>query len=131
MPRPNFSDSLRVPTPPRGTTGPPPGPLAQGPVPDGDELTWMQVWIFQNYGRARTAIAWGTSKYDAPRQAERPPFRGSWRVPTELERNSDPFSPGKPALATAIALVKHDDGTKEVDWWSEAVTIAAPRRRSR
>jgi hypothetical protein len=126
MPRHNFDDTLRLVKPAAEAAGGGAAaltPLAKGPVGDGEELAWVAVWIYQNYGRGKAAIAAGASRYDATRQAERPPFRGTWTVRTRLERHSDPFKPGKPALATAIAAVKLPGGEKEAYWWSEAVSI--------
>jgi hypothetical protein len=131
MPRHNFDDKLRLVAPPAAAgagAAAQLAPLAKGPVGDGEELAWVAVWIYQNYGNGKAAIAAGASRYDATRQAERPPFQGTWTVRTQLTRNSDPFKPGRPALATAIAAVNLPDGAKEAYWWSEAVSIAAPRK---
>ena len=43
-------------------------------------------------------------------------------VEMKMPRDSDDFTPRRPALATAMALVKRGN-TKEVDWWSEPVMI--------
>lgn len=45
MPRANFFDSLPLPDPNKGPQDPDelPGPLAGGPVPDGEELAWMAL----------------------------------------------------------------------------------------
>jgi hypothetical protein len=113
----NFNNSLSVPKASPREAGKPPGPLARGPVAEGDEMTWIQVWIFQNPRRGRRAAATGTSKWGQR-------FTKTWRVDTERVDGSDAFSPGKPAMASAMALVERSDGAREVDWWSEAITIA-------
>jgi hypothetical protein len=122
-----FNNSLRLAGPTGGQISDPrPAPLARGPVADGDELTWMQVWLLQNPRRGRAAAAWGTGPLGAwGGGASRPrPFTGSWRIQTELAPGSDTFTRGKPALASAMALVHHTaDDTTEVEWWSVPVLI--------
>jgi hypothetical protein len=102
------------------------GVCAMGPVADGDQLTWMRVWVFQHTD-ASVAAAVGTSGKHLGGHPmvdeERPPFAGSWMIQTKLEPGSEPFAPNKPALATAMALVTHADGSKDVEHWSQAVTV--------
>ena len=120
MPRANFFDSLPLPDPNKGPQDPDelPGPLAGGPVPDGEELAWIYVWILQNGPEGRAAAAYGESEHDAPAFSQR------WDIPTEMAHDSDDFTPGRPAQATAMALVNDLNGdSKEIYWWSEAVTI--------
>ena len=120
MPRANFDDSLRLPTKAQTQKAEkageaPPGPLARGPVPRGDRLIWVYVWLIQNgpSGRAAAAHGWGYKQGG---------FRGTWMVEMKMPRDSDDFTPKRAALATAMALVKRGN-TKEVDWWSEPVMI--------
>jgi hypothetical protein len=123
MPRANFFDSLPLPDPSKAPQDPeePPGPLAGGPVPDNEELSWVYVWLIQNGPDGRAAAAYGESEHDAD------PFTGEWNIPTEMAQPSDDFTPGRPAQATAMAWVKDlDSGEKEVYWWSEAVMITPP-----
>jgi hypothetical protein len=105
------------------------GVCAMGPVADGDELTWMRVWVAQQDG-ARVALASGTSGEHLGghelSDMEVLPFtdKKGWMVQTQLEPGSEEFSPGKPALAMAMALVRHQDGTRDVEQWSQAITVA-------
>ena len=105
------------------------GVCAMGPVADGDKLTWMRVWVWQQDGK-RVAAASGTSgeHLGGRRRSskEKLPFTGKkgWMIQTELEPGSQQFSAGKPALANAMALVEHADGTKSVEQWSQAVSIS-------
>jgi hypothetical protein len=110
------------------------GLCAMGTVADGDELTWMRVWLWQQDGK-KVAASFGTSGEHpgnhplAP--TERLPFksRKGWMIQTELEPGSKQFSKGKPALAMAMALVKHSDGSTDVETWSQAVTVAKQELR--
>lgn len=110
MARPNFDETLHL----FGGGA----PVAGGPVPPGDKLRWIRVWLIQNGpGPAKAAASYGASPYGVTFGP------GKWEINTYLAHASDPFIPGRPAQATAIALVEHGN-TKEVDWWSEAVAIA-------
>ena len=104
------------------------GVCAMGPVADGDKLTWMRVWVWQHDGK-RVAAASGTSGEHlggAKSSNEKLPFtpKKGWMIQTELEPGSQQFSAGKPALAMAMAMVKHADGSKGVEQWSQAVAIS-------
>jgi hypothetical protein len=114
MPRPNFNPSLKIPNP--SSSFPKPGPTARGPAPTGN-MTWVEVWIFQNPQKGRAAAASGRSAPGAS-------FGNTWNLRTNLAYDSDKFLKGKPAQATAVALLENPaDGTKEYYWWSESVTI--------
>jgi hypothetical protein len=93
-----------------------PGPLATGPVADGERMSWIQVWVFQNTD-GNAAAATGTRDW-----SERAVTR-TWTTPTELAQGSEDFLPGKPAQATALALVKRGRTTEEFYWWSVPVMI--------
>ena len=138
----NFDDSLPM------LTGPPDpqvlqmmpnlrlGVCAMGPVGEGDEVLSMRVWVSQKAG-AKVAFASGEggkhlgSHAVSPR--EKLPFKGpgvangeaegKWMIQTQLEEGSAEFAAGEPALATAIALIEHKDGSREVLQWSRAVAI--------
>jgi hypothetical protein len=125
MARANFNSSLKLPPPPEKTAKEPPGPSAEGPVPDGDELIWILVWIFQNTSgeeATKSAAAYGESSKDdgSPFSG---PFKNTWTIETEMAHGSDDFTAGRPAQATAMALVKNQDGSSVVDWWSEPVMM--------
>ena len=122
MARVNFDDSLRLPSKRRRTDAvrdgaEPPGPNARGPIPKGEKMLWVYAWIIQNGPRGRAAAAYGESPHD------RDPFTGRWDIKTEMAHDSDSFTPDKPALATAMALMEYEDRSKAVDWWSEAILI--------
>jgi hypothetical protein len=124
MPRANFDDSLRLPSQAERRAAEeadkePPGPFAAGPVPNGDELAWIYVWIIQNGPGKRAAAAYGES----PENGD--PFSGDWAIDTEMTHDSDDFTPGRPALATAMALVTNGN-RREIDWWSEAIMLHDP-----
>lgn len=121
-PRANFDESLQLPDPAKG---PGHGPLAGGPVPDGEELAWVYVWILQNGPAGRAAAAYGESEHDQDSRGTT--FRRRWDLPTEMAHDSDDFTPGRPAQATAMALVNSEGGARDVYWWSEAVMIAPPQ----
>lgn len=99
---------------------------AMGDVADEDQLTAMRVWIWQHAG-ANVAAAAGTGGKHLGGHPmvdeERPPFANRWMVQTRLEPGSMQFLPEEPALAMAMALVKHQDGTEDVEQWSQAVLI--------
>lgn len=107
-----------------------------GPVAEGAQLTWMRVWVWQQAGK-KSAAASGTSGEHLgghrPAARERLPFtkKKGWMIQTELEPGSSQFTAGKPAMATAMALVKHSDGSTEVDHWTQAVMVGKPPARRR
>lgn len=120
MARPNFTDTLRLPdTRGRSANGGTPGPPAEGPIDSGDVITWIQVWIFQNPRRGRTAAAAGESGWDDE-------FKRKWHVDTEMVQGSGTFEEGKPAQAMALALIKRGGRTKEFYWWSEPIMLLPP-----
>jgi hypothetical protein len=108
------------------------GVCAMGSVEDGDELTAMRIWVWQVDGD-KVAASSGEGGIHlgghplAP--SETPPYttQRGWMVQTQLEPGSDQFSEGKPALAMAMALVTHEDGSKDVEQWNQAVMIAEHR----
>lgn len=137
-----FDDSLPV------LTGPPDprvlqlfpdlklGVCAMGLVGDGDKILAMRVWVAQQVGEHVAAASGEGGKHlgshdEGPR--EKLPFKGpgvpggktegKWMIQTQLERDSKEFSAGEAALATAMALVEHMDGTREVLHWSQGVKI--------
>jgi hypothetical protein len=107
------------------------GPVDAG----GDEIVWMRVWLWQQDGK-KVAACFGTSGEHpgahplAP--TERLPFKPKkdWMIQTELEPGSKQFSKGKPALAMAMALVKHSDGSTGVEHWSQAVSVGKQELRA-
>jgi hypothetical protein len=127
MPRANFFDSLPLPDPTkveqaRASNEEPPGPLTGGPVPIGEELTWVYAWVLQNGPAGRAAAAYGESEHGGD------PFRGEWSVPMEMAEPSDDFTPGRCAQAHAMAWVNDfETGEKEIYYWSEAVMIGPPQ----
>jgi hypothetical protein len=104
------------------------GVCAMGPVAPGDRLTWMRVWVWQQVSD-RVAASSGTSGTHLGSHPvsdmEQIPFTDKigWMIQTELEPGSEQFVGGEPALANAMALVEHADGTRDVEQWSQAVTI--------
>jgi hypothetical protein len=111
------------------------GLCAMGPVADGDELTFLRVWLWQQDGK-KLAVCFGTSgKHPGAHPlapTERLPFRGKkgWMIQTQLEPGSKQFSKGKPALAMAMAMVKHKDGSTDVEHWSQAVMVGKQELRA-
>jgi hypothetical protein len=111
------------------------GLCAMGPVEDGDEITWMRVWLWQQEGK-KVAACFGTSgKHPGAHPlapTERLPFKGDkgWMIQTQLEPGSKQFSKGKPALAMAMAMVKHRDGSTGVEHWSQAVMVGKQELRA-
>jgi hypothetical protein len=105
------------------------GVCAMGPVADGEKLTWMRVWVYQHAGTS-VAAASGTSGEHLGGHSmvdeERLPFTKRWMIQTQLEPDSEQFLPERPALATAMALVTHADGSKDVEHWSQGVSIQGP-----
>lgn len=125
MPASMFDDEL----PARGDRRPAgfrAGPCAMGPVADGDTITWMRVWVLQK-DPSKMAEASGTSGDRVGSQEERPPYRGRWMIRTELEPGSDAFSEDD-AIALAVAMVTHADGTRSTEHWSQAVSIVTRER---
>jgi hypothetical protein len=98
------------------------GPCATGVVAPGASLTSIHVLLVQD-ADGRVATATGTS--ERLFRKDRPPERERWVVNTELEKGSDQFAVGKPAMAEGIAIVKHEDGRTEIERWSEAVSIVS------
>jgi hypothetical protein len=82
----------------------------------------MHVWIFQ-HTEAGLALASGDSREQPAVKSE--PDR--WRVRTGLDPGSERFLPDTPAVAMAMALVGRDDGSTEVQQWSQAVFISFER----
>ena len=105
MPRPNFHDELPL----GGSKAP---AEAGGPIAKTQTLEWVWAWIYQNGPGQAAAVSGGRNG----------PFTGNWTVTLERAPDSDDFEPGRPAQATAIALVD-EDGEKEAYWWSEAILI--------
>ncbi len=126
--RSKFNESLPILHGPADQRGVRLGVCAMGPVGDGDKLTSMRVWVFQETG-AKAAAASGTGGRHLGGHPmsdnEKPPFTTAkgWMVQTELEPGSDQFVQAKPALAMAMALVTHKDGTDGVEHWTQAVLI--------
>ena len=66
------------------------GLCAMGPVADGDEITWMRVWLWQQDGK-KLAACFGTSgKHPGAHPlalTERLPFKSKkdWMIQTQLE----------------------------------------------
>ena len=98
------------------------GPCAMGGVAPGDSLTLMHVLLVQD-AEGRVATATGTSERLIRQDRAAEP--GRWVVNTELEDGSEQFAVGKPAMAMAMAVVKHKDGGTEIDRWSQAVSIVS------
>jgi hypothetical protein len=108
MPRSNFDDAVILPT--RGN------PLkVSGPVPAGETLKWIWVWVFQNKPSRAAARGYGGA-FNGPK----------WEVTLQMAPNSSPFTPGRAALGTALARVDDGGGAEEIYWWSEVVRIRNP-----
>jgi transcriptional activator len=71
----------------------------------------------------RVATATGTSERLI--RQDRAPEPERWVVNTELENGSDQFAVGEPAMAAAIAVVKHENGRTEIERWSQTVSIVS------
>lgn len=99
---------------------------AMGPVEKGDEIIAMRVWLYQQTGQKVAASAGngGVHLGGHPKiPTEKLPFKGAkWMIQTQLEPNSPQFTKGKPALATAMALVRRG-GSVEIEHWSQGVLI--------
>jgi hypothetical protein len=102
-----------------------PGPCAMGPA-DGDELTSMHVWIFQQTATG-LAVASGDSRQP---QAQHLRDSDRWMVITGLDPQSKPFDTEKPAVAMAMALVTNADG-QDVKQWSQAVYVTDEEAETR
>jgi hypothetical protein len=98
------------------------GPCAMGDVAPGDSLTSIHVLLVQH---ADASVRTATGISDRLTRADNLAGPGRWVVNTELEKGSEPFLVGKPALAMAMAIAEHDDGGTEIDRWSQAVMIVA------
>jgi hypothetical protein len=107
MPRPNFHDNLSL----EGSRFP---PVAGGPVDEAQQLNWVWAWIYQNGPNDAAAAARGGGGPFA--QGE------DWTVSLQSTPDSADFEAGRPAQATAIAMVVRG-GQREAYWWSEAVLI--------
>jgi hypothetical protein len=108
------------------------GVCAMGPVADTDTLTWMRVWVWQQDGAKVAASSGASGEHPGSHPLlpkEQLPFTApdEWMIQTQLEPGSPPFSENKPALAMAMALVTHDDGTTDVEQWDQAVMVAGRR----
>jgi hypothetical protein len=99
------------------------GPCAMGPVPDGETIAAMHVWIFQDTPTG-VAVASGDTREEQPSTE---PHR--WRVRTGLDPQSTEFLTDKPAVAMAMALVRRG-GDEQVQHWSQAVFISRERADS-
>jgi hypothetical protein len=124
-----FNETLRL------LTGKPIDPddtlsvCAMGPVAKEDQIDWMRVWVWQQDGDKRAASTGLSGQHlgahdESPK--ERLPFEpgSTWMIQTKLEPGSAQFTPGKAAMAMAMALVTHPhDNTSEVQQWSQGVVI--------
>jgi hypothetical protein len=98
------------------------GPCAMGPVGDGDTVTWMRVWVFQD-DDGHVAAATGTSGSHVGSAPEIPPFTSRWMIRTALEPGSGAFDPARKATAVALALATRKDGTQTIQHWRQDVAI--------
>jgi hypothetical protein len=119
--KPAFHASLTLPDPREPTDPrrqkPGGGPDAVGPIAPGDEMLWVYAWIIQNGDedeRTWSAAADGESP-------DGKTFKDEWTIQTEMTHGSDDFDPNTAAVATAMALMKRADGSKDVYWWTDAV----------
>ena len=101
---------------------------AMGDVEEGDELTWMRVWVWQQVGDNRAASTGLSGQHlggHKVSQMEKLPFTSKlgWMIQTKLEPGSAQFVSGKAAEAMALALVTHADQTSEVQQWNQGVLI--------
>jgi hypothetical protein len=125
--RPNFFPVLDLPDPKKF---PYRGPVAGGPVGEGEKLIWAYVWIIQN-GEERSGRTWAAAAYAESPGAQRDSRRWEtgterdheWWLDTKMRHDSDKFKTNTAALATAMALVDRGDGDRDVYWWSEAVLL--------
>lgn len=87
-------------------------PAAAGTVEQGEPMTWIAFWIWQDPGlpnRGRAA-ATGRATYV-------PPMTTTWSAATRLVEGSPPFTAGR-ARAMALALVTAG-GANEFYWWQK------------
>jgi hypothetical protein len=104
MPRSNFYDVLKLPAK---------GPVkVSGPIPAGEQLKWIWVWVFQNHPDQVAARGYGGA-FNGPK----------WEVNLQMAPGSPPFKAGRPALGSALALIDDGGGEEEVYWWSEALRV--------
>jgi hypothetical protein len=103
---------------------------AMGPLDKGDKILAMRVWVWQVVG-GQVAASAGTAGVHLGGHDEEPseqfPLLGTddskmWMVQTQLEPHSPQFVNGKPALATAMALIERG-GAVDLEHWSQAVMI--------
>jgi hypothetical protein len=131
MPRNNFDDPLPVLRPNHhdGEGGPARrlGVCAMGPVAPGETLISVQAWVFQTAGTKVVAASGTGGKHvrgaHPLAKEDRPPFQGRWMAQTALEKGSDQFVKGKPALAVAMAIVERGDGSRDIEYWTQAVAV--------
>jgi hypothetical protein len=85
------------------------GLCAMGPVADGDELTFLRVWLWQQDGK-KLAVCFDTSgKHPGAHPlapTERLPFKGKkgWMIQTQLEPGSKQFSIACRRIPARLAL---------------------------
>ena len=113
-----FDEKLPLKSKPPIPGGMRPGPCAMGPAGE-DEMPSMHVWIFQHTDKG-AAVASGDNREQQPANRPGPP---RWRVATGLDPASQKFAPGEPAVAMAMAIVRHEDGSLDVEHWSQAVIV--------
>jgi hypothetical protein len=128
MPRNAFDEQL--PLLPAGVTssGSQLSVCAMGPVAPGDTVHSMRVWVYQQVGTQVAASSGNGGEHlggHPMSDRESLPFTDElgWMIQTELEGESAQFTKGKPALATAMAIVEHKDGSKDVEHWSQGILI--------
>jgi hypothetical protein len=116
--------------------GPPDDPgvrmsvCAMGPVTPGDTIHWMRVWVWQQVDERLAASSGASGMHlgaHAPSDMETLPFTDTkgWMIQTELEPGAEQFTDGRPALAMALALVEHSDGSRDVEQWNQGVSIGS------
>jgi hypothetical protein len=108
------------------------GVCAMGPIADGHVLEAMRVWVWQVDGEKFAASAGNGGEHPgkhplAPTEVVPFKLEEGWMIQTQLEPGSPEFSEGKPALAMAMALVKHKDKSTEVLQWNQAVRVHGRR----
>jgi hypothetical protein len=134
MGRPRFNESLRILAPAPGD--PPPikkglSVCAMGPIEPGETIISMRVWIIQETDDINQFAS--SAGEGGVHLGSHPPVPGEtfpnngpqWMVQTLLEPGSAQFTPGKGALATAMAVVECR-GKLEVRYWSQGVMIKEP-----
>ena len=102
------------------------GVCAMGDVAPGDTLTSMHVVVLQQTDDGVASSSGPGGQHlggHNPEPTESLPMRGPrWMVQTRMEDGSKEFSSGT-ALATAVALVEHKDGSKDIEQWSQIVAV--------